>query len=238
MIVPARISELISRPPRGLTLLAVSVAATAAVACGGGDETNAPAQQPALTQALEATATSQPIQALEDGKRDPFVVSDVSEATFTVNEKLARLPAPSDAVLRTSAITGSIKLDRSEPVVISIDLHQLRSDQSRRDQYVRQRLFPNQPMSTIMFTDLGDIPDSFFVGEEFHTNLIGTVNVDGVDADLEFQIVSRLDGDTLFILARTDFVWADFGMTAPVSRLFTVRDEVHVEVLLAATRGG
>ena len=64
------------------------------------------------------------------------------------------------------------------------------------------------------------------------------MNVNGVDADLEFQIVSRLDGDTLFILARTDFVWADFGMTAPVSRLFTVRDEVHVEVLLAATRGG
>ncbi len=236
MIVPARISKLISRPPRGLTLLAISVAATAAVACGGGDETSTPTQLTAPARALEAT--SQLNQAPVNGRRNTFVVGEGSEAAFTVNEKLARLPAPSDAVLRTGAITGDLELDGSEPLVISIDLHQLQSDQRLRDRYVRERLFPNQRMSTVTFTDLGDIPDSFFVGEVFQTNLIGTVNVNGVDADLEFQIESRLDGDTLFVLGRADFVWADFGMTAPTSRLFDVRDEVHVEVLLAAARGG
>ena len=226
MIVPARISELISRSPRGLTLLAISVAATAAVACGGGDETSTATQLPAAAQAPE------------DDRGNTFVVGEGSEAAFTVNEQLARLPAPTDAVLRTGSISGSIELGGSRSLVISIDLHQLRSDQSRRDQYVRQRLFPNQPISTVTFTDLGNIPDSFFAGEVFQTNVIGTVNVNGVDADLEFQIETRLDGDTLFVLGRADFVWADFGMTAPTSRLFDVRDEVHVEVLLAATRAG
>jgi hypothetical protein len=36
------------------------------------------------------------------------------------------------------------------------------------------------------------------------------------------------------VLVKGDFVWADFGMTAPVSRLFVVTDDVHVEVLVSA----
>ncbi|MDE0592652.1 MAG: hypothetical protein OSB68_05340 [Dehalococcoidia bacterium] len=39
-----------------------------------------------------------------------FMVSDGTEATFTVNEQLSRLPLPNDSVLRTNEITGEIDL--------------------------------------------------------------------------------------------------------------------------------
>ena len=164
-----------------------------------------------------------------------FVVGEGSVATFTVNEKLAQLPAPNDAVLKISAITGAIRLDGTK-FVISIDLYQLKSDQTRRDQYVREMLFPRQRMTTVTFSLVGDILPAFFKGEQVNANIEAVVNVNGVDAKLKFEIQTRLDGDRLFVLGRTDFVWADFGMRAPSSAIRQVRDNVHVEVLLASKR--
>ena len=72
-----------------------------------------------------------------------FEIIESSSVTFTVNEKLARLPLPIDAVLSTQDIKGSIDLEYSKSE-ISINLHTLKSDQSKRDNYVRNNLFPNQ----------------------------------------------------------------------------------------------
>jgi hypothetical protein len=47
-------------------------------------------------------------------------------------------------------------------------------------------------------------------------------------------IEAWLGPDRLLVLVKGDFVWADFGMTAPVSRFFVVKDEVHVEMLDSA----
>ena len=69
-----------------------------------------------------------------------FVVSGGSEATFTVEEQLARLPLPNDAVMRTTTLSGEVHLDGRESV-IQIDLHSMSSDQEFRDRYVRTRMF-------------------------------------------------------------------------------------------------
>ena len=61
-----------------------------------------------------------------------FMVTDESEATFTVGEQLTRLPLPNDAVLKTNALTGEVFLD-GRPSSISIDIHRLSSDQRLRD---------------------------------------------------------------------------------------------------------
>ena len=162
-----------------------------------------------------------------------FNISSGSQGLFKVDETLRGL----DIVvsLETNALTGSIDLD-SGTADIEIDLQTLTSDQSRRDRYVRERMFPSQPVATVRFDSLGDVPDSFFSsGDELTTNLTATVNVNGVDADLDFDITARLDnGESLWILGTAQFVWADFGMTAPASGFYTVEDEVTVEILLQA----
>ena len=97
-------------------------------------------------------------------------------------------------------------------------------------------LFPSQPVTSVDFADLGDIPDSFFeTGEELSVTLPATVHVNGVDAVLDFEITARLDSETdLVVLGVVEFTWADFGMTAPVSSIFTVADDVRAELLLYA----
>lgn len=208
-------------------------------ACGGGNDSEAVAD-PTSTPTSSASASEfnssssatndAPVSDSIDGT---FVVNDSSEATFTVNEKLSRLPLPNDAVLRTNAITGEIDLS-AESASLVIDLHALKSDDSRRDRYVRDRLFPTQSTTTISINSFPDIPETFTNGEAFTSTVIGTVNVNGTDAKIEFTLESRLDPDRLLILVKGDFSWDDFGMSAPTSNFFVVKDEVHVEVLVSA----
>ncbi len=166
-----------------------------------------------------------------------FVIGEGSRGLFKVDETLRG----ADVVvsMETEVLNGIVDLsgNRAE---IEIDLHTLQSDQSRRDRYVREQMFPGQQAAYVNFVDLGNIPDEFFNGGyEHQTQLTATVNVNGADAELVFDITARLDNDTnLVILGTSNFVWADFGMTAPTSGFFTVEDEVTVEILLQASLAG
>ena len=163
-----------------------------------------------------------------------FTIGEGSKGLFKVDETLRG----ADVVvsLETEALNGVIDFQANNASV-DIDLHTLRSDQQRRDRYVREQMFPSQPIANVHFTDLGDIPAEFFdSGMEHKTTLKATVNVNGTDAETNFDITARLDnGNNLVILGTSKFVWADFGMTAPVSQFFVVEDEVTVEILLQAT---
>lgn len=163
-----------------------------------------------------------------------FTVGAGSKGQFKVPENLQG--ADIIVTLETETINGVVDFS-SDSASVEIDLHTLQSDQARRDRYVREQLFPGQPVATVHFPDLGNVPAAFLdSGAEHTTTLMGTVNVNGVDAELEFDITARLDnGSDLVVLGTSDFVWADFGMTAPVSQLFTVEDEVSVEILLQAS---
>ncbi len=50
---------------------------------------------------------------------------------------------------------------------------------------------------------------------------------------ITFDGEARDDGDTIFILGRSSFVWADFEMRPPnIAGIVQVEDEVAVEILL------
>ena len=163
-----------------------------------------------------------------------FLVTDESEATFTVGEQLRNLPLPNEAILRTNALTGEVFLD-GRPSTIFLDTHQLKSDQSQRDNWVRTRMFPLNKTATFILGSAIPLPDGFSVGEAGSFTISGTLEINGITIPLEFAIEARDDGDVLFILGRTTFEWSDIGMDVPSSRgTISVEDEVRVEVLLKA----
>jgi polyisoprenoid-binding protein YceI len=196
------------------------------------------AETPTSAKPPEPTATATPTTYAgprEIGQVEglTFVVGEGSEATFTVEEKLARLPLPNDAVVRTNALSGEVHLD-GRPSVIEIDLHQLASDQSRRDNYIRTRMFPDHPVAIFTLDDAQPLPAGFSDGEEATTQITGQLEIRGIQAPVTFTVEARDDGDVIFILGRTSFVWGDFQMTAPnISGFVQVTEEVSVEILLA-----
>ncbi len=164
-----------------------------------------------------------------------FVVEEGSEATFTVNEKLSWLDLPNDAVMRTGALSGQVYLD-GQPSVVDIDLHSLSSDSDRRDRYVRERMFPADPVATFTVTDLDQLPEPFTVGEVVAREVAGQLAIRGVTKPVTFAVEARLDSEKLFILGRTTFTWDELEIPPPnIPGRIQVKDEVRVEVLLSAT---
>ena len=200
--------------------------------------TSAPADTPAPTAVPVDTPTQPPPAEPGSYEGVTYVVGEGSEATFTVEEKLSSLPLPNDAVVRTTALSGEVHFD-GRPSVIEIQLHELESDQSRRDRYIRERMFPNDPVATFTLPDSRPLPEGFSDGNEVSIQITGQLELKGVQAPVIFQIEARDDGDVVHILGRTSFVWSDFGMTAPIVGSFvSVTDEVAVEILISARPSG
>ena len=162
-----------------------------------------------------------------------FLVSEGSEATFTVTEQLARLPLPNDAVMRTTGLRGDVRLDGGSSV-FTINLHQLSSDNNFRDRYVRTRMFPNDRFATFTVSEIGSMPEAFATGEPIATTVAGRLTIKGEDIPLHFEVEARDDGDVIFIVGRTTFTWDQLKLPKPRARLVvSLEDEVKVEVLLA-----
>ena len=203
----------------------------------------------------EATATSQPPAATATAEQEPteppptepaaaprstgeyegytFVVSDGSEATFTVEEQLASLPLPNDAVMRTTSLSGEVHLD-GRPSLVEVELQTLSSDQTFRDRYVRSRMFNQFPLAIFTVGDIGGIPDGLAEGEEVTTQVDGLLEVHGGEFPITFEIQARDDGDSMFILGRTTFTWDQLEVPRPQAQsVVSIEDEVRVEILLA-----
>ncbi len=165
-----------------------------------------------------------------------FAVSEGSEATFSVGEVLANVSIPNyEAVMRTTNLTGDVRLDGSSSVV-TVNLHSMESDEPFRDRYVQSRMFPGQPAASVTFGDLTPLPGGFTNGDEVTTEVIGTLNINDMDVPLTFAITARDDGDEVFVLGRSMFTWDQIGEPVPTARsVVSVEDEVRVEVLLALT---
>ena len=220
------------------------------VGCGTSDSPDATATaQPTAPQPEQPTATLAPAEEPDEETTSPpeatgpretgqvdgvtFTVGQGSEATFTVEEQFARVTLPNDAVMRTTALSGEVHLD-GRPSVIEIDLHRLSSDQSRRDGYVRSRMFPNDPIATFTLDDATPLPAGFTEGEEVTAQVTGQLAIRGVQVPVTFDVEARDDGEVIFILGRTSFVWDDFQIPPPnIAGFVEVVDEVMVEVLLA-----
>lgn len=165
-----------------------------------------------------------------------LVVSEGSEATFSVGEVLANVSIPNyEAVLRTTGLTGEVRLDGGASLV-TVDLHSMKSDEEFRDRYVQSRMFPEQQFAQVAFGDLTPLPDGFANGDEVTTEVTGTLSINNMDVPLTFAIEARDDGDAVYVVGRSSFTWDQIGEPVPTARIVvSVEDEVRVEVLLALT---
>ena len=163
-----------------------------------------------------------------------YLVGEGSEITFTVGEQLSRLPLPSEAVVRTEALSGGLNFD-GQPSEVTVDLLSLSSDQSFRDRYMRDRMFRDFPVAVFTVNDLADLPPEFFSGEIFTRQVTGLLRVHGIEVPLTFDLEVRNDGDVLNVLGRTEFTWDQLQIRTPnIQNIVSVEDKVSVQLLLVA----
>ena len=152
-----------------------------------------------------------------------WTVANGSVAGYRVREKLAQLPAPSDAVGRTGAITGQVTIAdqggsyQAGQARFTVDVSQLKSDQDKRDNKIRTVGLQTDQFPQASFDASGPIaiPDDALKGGAVTVDAEGDLLLHGQSRHVKLPLQIRRDGSQIKIVGNYQFEWADFGMEAP-----------------------
>jgi polyisoprenoid-binding protein YceI len=152
-----------------------------------------------------------------------WTIASGSQAGYRVREKLAFLPALSDAVGRTSAITGGASLaDTKGSLTVSaaslvIDVETLKSNESLRDQHIQTIGLQSAtyPKATFVLSTPLTLPASALNGGVVDVSVTGVVTIHGTAKRLSIPLQMRLSRSKIQAVGSLTFPWDEFGMTAP-----------------------
>ena len=218
-----------SLAPLALPSTAPSTAATSAAPTSGASE--APGTEPSA-----ATGTA-------DGDvAGTWTVATGSEAGYRVRERLANLDAESDAVGRTSDVTGTITVAETAGGAqltageIAIDTTTITSDEDRRDDRLRSEgLQTDQfPTATFTLTQPVDVPTAALAGTATDVTLVGDLTLHGVTMSVEIPAQAQLSNGQIQVAGSLTFPLADFEITAPNvgGFIISIADEGALEFLV------
>jgi polyisoprenoid-binding protein YceI len=170
-----------------------------------------------------------------------FVIQQTgSEVKYVVRETL-RGVVGANAVGTTSAITGDLYLTTQGlasglPSKFSVDLRQLRTDESMRDNYVRQNVLQTSryPMAEFVAESLTGFPASYVEGQEASMTLSGTLTIHGVSKKADWTVKARRAGDTLTGIADIRFNMSEYGIRPPSVPVAQAEDGVQLQVTITA----
>jgi polyisoprenoid-binding protein YceI len=203
-----------------------------AIVSGGGE---APVSISDVPAGPSGSASS---QAAFDGDFDgTWTLASVdSFVGYRVREQLAFLPAPNDAVGRTSAVEGSLEIDGLDVVATSVtaDLTQLQSDESRRDFAIRGNGLQSDiyPEATFELSRPIVFEERPAEGEVVDLDATGNLTLHGVTREVTFPLQARWDGGRIAVVGSLGIAFADYDITPPSFGPATVRDHGTIELQL------
>ncbi len=175
--------------------------------------------------ATSTTSTSSPTttRSSTTALSGTWKVADGSQAGYRVREKLAILPAESDAVGRTSQITGSASFSESKGTVaitaasFNVAVDTLKSDRSMRDQRIHEIGLESSryPSATFALSAPLTVSASALNGKVAHVSASGTFNIHGTSKKETLPVEMSLSGSTFQAVGSLTFPWSEFGMSAP-----------------------
>jgi len=175
-------------------------------------------------------------------------VATGSEAGYRVREKLATLPAQSDAVGRTSAVTGTLRVERqagggftATGARFEVDLTKLQSDEARRDNRIRTQGLESGrfPTATFVSTSPSSVPADAVDGRPVKVSAEGDLTLHGVTKRVTIPIDGRLSNGRIELAGSHRFPMSDFAIQPPnVANFVTVESDATLEFRLVLEKQG
>jgi polyisoprenoid-binding protein YceI len=166
--------------------------------------------------------------------------SNGSFVGYRVREKLGILPAPSEAVGRTSAVQGTLVIHATNvaAVDVSADLMQLQSDRSMRDERMRTIGLETDrfPTATFELTSPISFDSAPKAGTVVKATATGKLTLQGVTRTVKVDIQAKLDSHGITVVGSLPIVMADYDITPPnVGGFVSVEDHGTMEFQLVFT---
>ena len=175
-----------------------------------------------------------------------WTVASNSTAGYRVREQLGFAPAQSDAVGRTSAITGQATLTSAANVVtvaaaaFKVDVTQLSSDDQRRDNRIRGIGLETDSFPTASFKLTAPIalPTAALTGAAVPIQVTGDLALHGVTKSETISMTVEQSESSLEFVGSLSFAWGDFGMTAPnVGGFVTIEGNATMQFQIVLQKG-
>jgi hypothetical protein len=194
--------------------------------------------------ALSASTAATPVST---GARlaGTWKIAPGSVAGYRVREKLGFLPAESDAVGRTSDITGAATVAESKDIVtiskasFVVAVNTLKSNESMRDQHIQTIGIQSAtyPKATFVLSRPVTLPASALDGQTIHTSVTGVFNIHGTSRSETVPLQMRLSDSKIQAVGSLTFPWGLFNMSAPsVGGFVNVSNKATMEFELALAR--
>jgi hypothetical protein len=164
---------------------------------------------------------------------------------YRVREKLASLPAQSDAVGRTSSVTGQATVEASGSAVrvttaqFRADVTTLTSDRDMRDRRIHTMGLESDTYPTASFTLTSpvEVPAAALSGATVDVTLAGDVEIHGTKKAVSIPAKAVHTADGIQVLGSLTFPFSDFGMTPPsIGGFVSVENDATLEFLIALQR--
>ncbi len=161
-------------------------------------------------------------------------------AGYRVQEQFAGETIEKTAVGRTIGVEGSMTIAGGQvtDVEVTADLTRLRSDQGRRDDYIRTRGLETNTYGTATFrlTQPVALPPDVPPGQPFELTAVGELTLHGVTRQVEMPLKAQWDGTAIDVAGGTTIVMADYAMEPPSNSIVSVADQGELELQLSFTR--
>lgn len=161
-----------------------------------------------------------------------------SVAGYRVREKLARLPASSEAVGRTSDVKGGFAVEKqgddliASGMTIEVNMASLKSDEDRRDNRLKTSGLETGKYPTATFTATEPVKVSLSDAKSGRgsAQVTGDLTLHGTTKKVTIPLDIQLSGSNIEIAGAKLIVMADYGITPPdVAGIVTVEPSGTLE---------
>jgi polyisoprenoid-binding protein YceI len=224
----------------GAILLAGGLSPLAAIA-----QDATPVASPVATPGVIADEPAE-IDCEGDAAPKPAMGYVIENGSSTVRYKVDEVLAGKGdftAIGETQAFIGQLIFDEAGmPLPCSrfdADLRTLKSDSSRRDNYLQGNTLQTAtyPLATFVLTGVEGLDTPLADGEEATFSMVGNFTVHGVTRQVRWDATATRTSDALNGKAVTQFLMPQFGIVPPkVGPVLEIEELVTLEVEIAATR--
>ena len=170
------------------------------------------------------------------------MLGDASKARYLVKEQLVRRNLPNDAIGVTNDVYGMIHIlpDGKVDAVkskISVNLSALKSDSSRRDQYVANNTLDtvNFPTADLVIKSIPDLPWPIPVSGNASFDIIADLTIRDVTKEIVWSTNVEF-GEVIRGTSKTNFQFEKFDLKIPkVFVVLSVDNDIRLEIDFHAT---
>ena len=168
-------------------------------------------------------------------------ISPGSVARYRIEEQLARLTLPNDAVGETDALDGHLLFNESGDLMsgskLSLDVASLTSDEPRRDRYVRRNTLKSNSFPTIDFEvrSVGNLEWPIPTEGLHEFQIVGDLTVMDVTKEVSWEVSANVIQDSITGAASSVIDFETFGIDKPrLAFILSVDDDIRLELEFSA----